>query len=161
VVLLLALSGQTLAAPPPHLYGDGGIPWSPPANSVFEDSLNAPPGNSVVAVYVSPAAPPPVAFRPVVIQPAAPVAEPALLLVHVPADARLFIDGTPTRSPGDTRLFISPPLSPGRSYHYLLRAEVVRDGKKYSARREVTVRPGEESEVQLTVPATTTQTAGR
>jgi uncharacterized protein (TIGR03000 family) len=157
VVLLLALSGQAPAAEPPHLPGDGGIPWSPPANSLFEESLNALPSSPVMMAYVVPAAP--VAVRPAVVRQAVAAAEPALLVVRLPANARLFIDGEPTRAPGDTRRFISPPLPPGRSYHYVLRAEVVRNGRTYSERREVTVRPGAESEVRLTVP--TAQTAGR
>jgi uncharacterized protein (TIGR03000 family) len=137
VVLLVALGGVPAQGASDWYYTGGGIPLPPVANSAFGMSLNQP-------------------FRGSFILPAAAVVNPirgpapALLLVRLPADARLTIDGTPTRSPGDTRRFLSPPLEPGRRYVYVLRAEAVRDGKKVAETREVPVRAGEESEVSLT-----------
>ncbi|HZY85947.1 MAG TPA: TIGR03000 domain-containing protein [Gemmataceae bacterium] len=160
VVLLLALSGsQPLTAEPPRLYGDGGIPWSAPANQEFADSLNAVVVGTASAAYAPPSPPALAVSGSYALMPSAAVANPiqgptpARLLVRLPADARLFIDGEPTRSPGDARRFVSPPLAPGRRYVYVLRAEVVRDGRKHTQTHEITVRAGGESEVTLTVPA--------
>jgi uncharacterized protein (TIGR03000 family) len=139
--VLLVTLGSVLAQGPAE-WGQTGrnIPLPPVANSYFELTMNQPTGGS----FAVPAA--------AVVSPA-PVPAPALLLVRLPADARLTIDGAPTRSPGESRLFVSPPLQPGRSFVYLLRAEAVRDGKKVAMNQDVLVRAGQESEVTLTFPA--------
>jgi uncharacterized protein (TIGR03000 family) len=74
---------------------------------------------------------------------------PATIVVRLPADARLTVDGNATRSTDSVRTFISPPLQPGKEYTYTLRAEVTRDGKKTERSRDVTVRAGGVSEVTL------------
>jgi uncharacterized protein (TIGR03000 family) len=79
----------------------------------------------------------------------APAAAPARLVVQLPGDARLTVDGAATTEAGATRWFLSPPLEPGRTYHYLLRAEVLRDGQKLTETRRVSVRAGQDSEVRL------------
>jgi uncharacterized protein (TIGR03000 family) len=78
---------------------------------------------------------------------------PATILVNLPGDARLTIDGASTSSTQEMRTFISPPLQPGREYQYTLRAEVTRDGKKVERTREVTVRAGQQSQVTFDLPA--------
>jgi len=80
----------------------------------------------------------------------------ATIIVHLPADASLTIDGNPTRSTSDTRTFVSPPLEPGKSYHYLLEAQVKRKGEKVNASRNVEVRAGRESQVYLDFPTSET-----
>src|SRR5207237_9188468 len=46
-------------------------------------------------------------------------AAPANLTLELPAaDARLEVDGEPTRQSGTTRRFVSPPLKPGTRFHY-------------------------------------------
>jgi uncharacterized protein (TIGR03000 family) len=77
----------------------------------------------------------------------------AHIIVSLPEDARLFIDGEATTSKSERRVFESPPLPVGRVYYYTLRAEVVRDGKLVSFSQEVTIRAGKIAEVQLTEPA--------
>jgi uncharacterized protein (TIGR03000 family) len=67
----------------------------------------------------------------------------ANLIVQLPADAKLFVDGQLTRTTSKTRYFVTPPLQPGQIYFYDLRAEVVRDGQTVSLSRRVIVRPGE------------------
>jgi uncharacterized protein (TIGR03000 family) len=128
------------------------------ANSPFTDALNAPPGGSAPAALVPPAPPSVNVFPPAgVVMPVAAVLNPirgptpARLLVRLPAGARLTIDGEPTRSAGETRRFVSPPLAPGQTFRYTLRAELLRDGKRQGESKEVAVRAGEESEVTLTV----------
>jgi uncharacterized protein (TIGR03000 family) len=74
---------------------------------------------------------------------------PATLVVRLPADAKLTVDGSATRSTDSVRAFVSPPLQPGKDYHYTLRAEVTRDGKKVERTRDVSVRAGQTSEVNF------------
>src|ERR1700694_5924038 len=38
----------------------------------------------------------------------------ALLIAHLPENARLWFEGEPTRQTGDLREFLSPPLTPGK-----------------------------------------------
>ena len=51
-------------------------------------------------------------------------------------------------------MFVSPSLNPGRDYHYTLKAEWMRDGKPVVVSKEIAVRAGEETRVQMTEPAT-------
>lgn len=67
------------------------------------------------------------------------------LVVELPADAKLFIDGQPTKTPSATRVFQTPDLQPGETYYYVLRAEVVRNGQTLTQTQRVTMRPGQES----------------
>ena len=73
----------------------------------------------------------------------------ATLVVDLPANARLTIDGQPTQLTSATRTFITPPLQPGQEYYYDLKAELNRDGKPLAATKRVTIRPGQESRVRL------------
>jgi uncharacterized protein (TIGR03000 family) len=74
---------------------------------------------------------------------------PATIVVSVPADAKLTFDGNATQSSDSVRTFTSPPLQPGKDYQYTLRAEVTRDGKKVERTREVNVRAGQTSQVNI------------
>jgi uncharacterized protein (TIGR03000 family) len=80
---------------------------------------------------------------------------PASIIVSLPADARLIVDDTVTKSTSATRVFASPALEPGKEFHYTLKAEIDRDGKTYTAVRRIAVRAGEETKVSLDVPVTT------
>jgi uncharacterized protein (TIGR03000 family) len=77
----------------------------------------------------------------------------ATLIVTLPADATLTIGGEETTSTSANRVFISPALEQGKEYEYTLKAKVVRDGKVQLATTKVTVRPGQVSKVELTIPA--------
>jgi uncharacterized protein (TIGR03000 family) len=74
---------------------------------------------------------------------------PATIVVSLPADAKLTVDGTATQSTDSVRAFVSPPLQAGKDYQYTLRAEVTRDGKKVERTRDVNVRAGRTSEVNF------------
>jgi uncharacterized protein (TIGR03000 family) len=76
-------------------------------------------------------------------------------MVTLPADATLTVDGQRTRSTSSQRVFVSPPLQPGRSYTYTLQAQVVRDGQTLSVSREVPVRAGQRTAVNLDMPTFT------
>jgi len=67
----------------------------------------------------------------------------ARLIVQLPADAKLFIDGTLMKSTSEKRTFITPVLRPEQTYFYDLRAEVVRDGRTIASTQRVILRPGE------------------
>jgi uncharacterized protein (TIGR03000 family) len=79
---------------------------------------------------------------------------PATIVVELPADAKLLIDNAATNSTGGSRAFQSPTLSPGKDYHYTLKAEVVRDGKPVQVERVVDVKAGQITQVTLTLPST-------
>jgi uncharacterized protein (TIGR03000 family) len=76
-------------------------------------------------------------------------AERATIRVDLPADARLTVDGRATVSTGPHRVFFSPPLKRGRDFTYTLRAELMRGDQPVSVSKEITVRAGEETRVDL------------
>jgi uncharacterized protein (TIGR03000 family) len=76
----------------------------------------------------------------------------AKLYVTMPEEAKLTIDGMPTVSTSETRIFESPTLTPGKTYYYVLKATLVRDGKKETVTKEVTVRAGEDTRVRIDIP---------
>jgi uncharacterized protein (TIGR03000 family) len=77
---------------------------------------------------------------------------PATLVVSLPADATLTIDGAPTVSRSETRVFESPDLLPNKEFHYTLKAEITRNGEKLTATKQVPVRAGEATRVTLEFP---------
>jgi uncharacterized protein (TIGR03000 family) len=78
----------------------------------------------------------------------------ATIIVHVPANSKLIVDGKATNSTSDTRRFYSPPLEPGKNYHYDFKAVVERNGKPAEITRRVEVRAGESHEISLSPPDT-------
>jgi len=76
-------------------------------------------------------------------------AAPATLVVNLPEDANLKIDGMATKATAGTRQFTTPVLAQGQSYYYTLSAEIVRDGKTFAATQTVTVRAGLTSQVEI------------
>jgi uncharacterized protein (TIGR03000 family) len=80
------------------------------------------------------------------------LAAPATIVVTLPADATLSVDNYVTTSTSGTRVFSSPVLTPGRDYHYTLKAEIIRDGNKVSSSKEITVRAGEVTRETIELP---------
>jgi uncharacterized protein (TIGR03000 family) len=78
---------------------------------------------------------------------------PATILVSLPAEAKLTIDGTVTQSSTATRVFASPALEPGNEYFYTLKAEIVRDGRTETSNQRVAVKAGNETRVSFDFPA--------
>lgn len=68
---------------------------------------------------------------------------PAQITVRLPADARLTVHGIACPLTSDMRTFDTPALAPGQSYYYLLKAEVVRDGRTIAQTRRVDFRSGQ------------------
>jgi uncharacterized protein (TIGR03000 family) len=77
---------------------------------------------------------------------------PANLIVTLPEDARLFVDGFETKSTTGQRLLTTPDLQPGREFTYTLRAEVMRGGKVQETTQRVTVRAGQQTQVSIQIP---------
>jgi uncharacterized protein (TIGR03000 family) len=77
------------------------------------------------------------------------LAAPATILVSLPAEAKLTIDGAATQSTAATRVFASPELQPGNEYYYTLRAELVRDGQTVVSTKRVAVKAGDETSVSF------------
>jgi len=73
----------------------------------------------------------------------------ATIVVNLPADAKLTIDGQPTRSTATRRVLQTPELQNGYTYYYTMRAEVVRDGRPVEQSQRVEVRPGRETVVSF------------
>lgn len=71
----------------------------------------------------------------------------ALLAVRVPADARVFVNGMLTRTPGVYRQYVSRGLVPGSDYTYEVRVEVARNGRTYNDVRTVHLRAGGSTEL--------------
>jgi uncharacterized protein (TIGR03000 family) len=67
------------------------------------------------------------------------------LVVEVPADARLFIDGKRMKTQSARREFQTPPLTRGQTYYYILRAEVTRNNAVQQETVRVLIRPGQQS----------------
>ncbi len=72
----------------------------------------------------------------------------------MPADAKLTIDGRPTVSTSESRVFESTSLTPGKTYCYELKATVVRGGKTETITKRVAVRAGKSTRVRIEVPET-------
>jgi uncharacterized protein (TIGR03000 family) len=78
----------------------------------------------------------------------------ALVVVALPADARLFVAGQPTQSTSDLRTFQTPELVAGETYAYVLRAEVIVEGKPTTQMKRILVRRGEEVHARFEDPRT-------
>lgn len=72
---------------------------------------------------------------------------PATIVVELPADAQLVVDGYTTRSTTARRVFQSPVLEAGKVYHYNLKAEVVREGRTVTREQRVAVEAGKQSQI--------------
>lgn len=77
----------------------------------------------------------------------------ASIVVNLPANARLTIDGQATTSTGSLRVFRTPALEQGHSYTYTLRAEIEREGRTETVSHQVVVRPGEQTRLDIAIPA--------
>jgi uncharacterized protein (TIGR03000 family) len=85
------------------------------------------------------------------------MAAPATVIVSLPAETKLAIDGAPTTSTSERRVFISPSLEPGKTYHYTLTGELVREGRTMTSTKQVEVRAGEQTQVNLDFSETVAQ----
>jgi uncharacterized protein (TIGR03000 family) len=141
-LLALVLGLSAVSARGQSRLTEGNIPVSPPGSSWSDNYRPVSDGPAQVTALA-------LAVVYVPVYGTAPAAAPATVVVRLPADARLTFDGAATRSTGAARTFQSPPLEAGAAGQYVLRAEIVRDGRTLSVRHRVQVRAGTVSEVHL------------
>lgn len=77
----------------------------------------------------------------------------ATLVVNLPADARLYVDGDYCPLTSSTRTFNSPAIEQGRRYSYTLKAEMVRDGKTQTETKTVVFEAGKLVQVNFEEPS--------
>jgi len=77
------------------------------------------------------------------------ISAPGTIIVSLPVDARLTVDGAATSSTSDRRTLVTPDLQVGSTYVYTMQAEVVRDGRNMVETQQVTVRGGEVANVNF------------
>jgi uncharacterized protein (TIGR03000 family) len=84
----------------------------------------------------------------------------ARVVVELPADATLYIDGKPMKTTSNRRVFRTPELEPGQFYYYTVKAQVIRDGQPVEETKRVIVRAGEVAEARFgNMEATSVATA--
>jgi uncharacterized protein (TIGR03000 family) len=98
------------------------------------------------------AAPAPVELVPVPAGAVATSSAPAVVAVHVPADAELWFDGSRTDQTGSDRSFESPPLPPGKVFHYTVRARWMDGGKRMEQFQLIQVRAGQQARATFPQP---------
>jgi len=74
---------------------------------------------------------------------------PATIIVSVPANAKLTIDDAVTASTAAQRVFVTPALTAGKSYHYNMKVEYVQDGKPVIISKKIDVTAGNETTVNF------------
>jgi uncharacterized protein (TIGR03000 family) len=75
--------------------------------------------------------------------------ERATVVVRLPADARLYADGSALRMTGAERKFVTPELPAGYEFTYRLTAEYEREGETISVSKKVAVRAGGSAVVEF------------
>lgn len=78
------------------------------------------------------------------------VTDRATITVKLPHGATLYVDDRKSPSTDPVRQFSTPPLPGGREYSYLMKAEIVRDGRTETLTQKVPFRAGERVEVDFT-----------
>ena len=69
------------------------------------------------------------------------------LVVEVPADAKIYVNDRLTSTPGEVREYVSKNLTRGFNYSYVVRAELVRNGKTVTETKKVDIRAGENTKL--------------
>jgi uncharacterized protein (TIGR03000 family) len=83
----------------------------------------------------------------------------AQVTVTVPADARLWFNGTQMTETGTVRDFQSPPLTPGERYTYNVRATWNVNGQEVTQTKRIEVRAGAQVNLAYPLPSTTKEPA--
>jgi uncharacterized protein (TIGR03000 family) len=77
------------------------------------------------------------------------VPTPGTIVVELPSDAKLTIDDGATASTSSVRTFVTPELAPAKTFSYVLKAQIVRDGQTLTAEQKINVQAGVETRVNL------------
>jgi uncharacterized protein (TIGR03000 family) len=86
---------------------------------------------------------------------------PARMVVILPPNAMLTVNGEPTKSTGGERVFETPPLKPGKAYTYELTARVPQPGGEMVTTQRVQVVPGQDTQVVMEQAPMSSPTPGR
>ncbi len=126
--------------------------WAQPANVHYGYGMPIPTGPAA-----APAGPLPMDKGPAPVKPINPVPgktdakldapAPAKVLVSLPADAVLFANGVRTTQTSAERQFLTPDLTPGQRFHYVLTAEIKRNDRPVTETLQVEVVAGHETRV--------------
>ena len=84
----------------------------------------------------------------------------AVLSVHVPTDAKVYVNGMLTRSTGSDRRYVSNGLRPGFNYTYEVRAITERNGQTVEDRKVVQLQAGQSADVNFRCKARNRPTSG-
>jgi uncharacterized protein (TIGR03000 family) len=169
VVLLMALTaGPELAVAQGPSYTEGGIPEPNPGGATwlsnYRDAGPITPAPVQPAATLSPSpqaiaslspqatSAPAASSSELIPAPRAFVRGPVRINLRVPADAEVRIDGSSTTQRGEFRQFVSPPVLPGREYHYEVRASWKDGGRTVERSRRIIVHAGDLVNLDLTQP---------
>jgi uncharacterized protein (TIGR03000 family) len=75
--------------------------------------------------------------------------KPGMVMIKAPLDVEIKVNGSLVERSSAEQLFNSPPLKVGATYEYVFTAAVVVDGEPVTKSKTVTVRAGEQSEVDF------------
>lgn len=140
--LFAAAPGRARAGGPPYGIPSGVMPWEYHKYQGYkEPARSARPAQPVTPVARSPVK---YTVRITVLPYQHTHEEPnvALVIAHVPEDARIWFEGDPTELTGTLRYFTSPPLKPGKGYTYAVQVQWYEDGHWVSQRHALPVRAG-------------------
>jgi uncharacterized protein (TIGR03000 family) len=81
--------------------------------------------------------------------PAPPGPVPALVTIHLPADAQLLFSGVAAAGSGEIRTFMTPPLEPNQEYGYEMTVEVRKDGRIFGLTKTVIILANDRKEIRF------------
>ena len=126
----------------------------PDAGLTLSSTYRVAPGGSftVITARSAPAAPSVIPDVPNVAPPApnTPATDRATITVKLPPGATLFVDDRKSSSADPVRQFTTPPLPAGREFAYVMKAELVRDGRPEYLIQKVSFRAGDRITVDFT-----------
>jgi uncharacterized protein (TIGR03000 family) len=74
------------------------------------------------------------------------------VVIDTPENAKLYVDGQLMQTGSTHRVFQTPELTPGATYFYDVKIEVVKNGKTETDEQRIYVRPGQETAVAFREP---------
>src|SRR5262249_5538307 len=126
--LLLPAPGPATAGGPPYGIPTGGMPWEYSKYYGYQERARPATPPPTVPVARSPVK---YTIRITILpyQHTYDDRDVALMIAHLPDDARIWFDGAPTTSTGPMRYFTSPLLKPGKRYSYTIQVQWHEDGQ--------------------------------
>ncbi len=156
VVLAGVVVGTAQTAPPGSTPGPNPLFGSPGASNPSQFSYPAPGAYGSTTFAPSAVTPLSASMTPYnvpVPPPEWPAVARARVTIRLPANAKLWVDGKPTKQTGPLREFVTPPvLRAGLTYQYTFRAEWTRDGRPVIREHLVAVRATGSTDVDFTTP---------